>query len=123
MCAYAHILMLMPKPKPMPTEPQSAPPDSVLEQVARCFTVLGEMTRLRILRSVCHEERCVADIVIEVGSSQTNVSRHLGVMHRAGVLVRRRTGNLVFYAVADPVFTELCKTLCIKYMQEDAPRK
>ena len=89
-----------------------------MEQVARCFSVLGELTRLRILRSVCHEEKCVADIVADVGSSQTNVSRHLGVMHRAGVLARRRTGSLVYYSVADPVFTELCKTLCSKFMLE-----
>lgn len=105
----------------MSTDPHSAPPDQVMEQVARCFSVLGELTRLRILRSVCHEEKCVADIVVEVGSSQTNVSRHLGVMHRAGILARRRTGSLIYYSVADPVFTDLCKTLCGKFMLEDPP--
>jgi DNA-binding transcriptional ArsR family regulator len=100
-----------------------APPEPVLAHMARCFTVLGELTRLRILRSVCHEEKCVADIVAEVGSSQTNVSRHLGVMHRAGVLVRRRDGSMIYYAVADPVFTELCKTLCSKFMLEGPPKQ
>jgi DNA-binding transcriptional ArsR family regulator len=92
------------------------PPDLILEQVARSFAVLGELTRLRILRCVCHDEKCVADIVAEVGSSQTNISRHLGVMHRSGILARRRTGSLIYYSVADPVYTDLCQTLCKKIM-------
>lgn len=107
----------------MLSDKPSGPSEQILEQVARCLSVLGEMTRLRILRSVCHSEKCVADIVAEVGSSQTNVSRHLGVMYRAGVLVRRRTGSTIYYAVADPVFTEVCKTLCSKFMLEDPSQK
>jgi DNA-binding transcriptional ArsR family regulator len=90
-------------------------PDNVLDHVARCFSVLGEPTRLKILRAVCHGERCVADIVLEVGSTQTNTSRHLGVMHMAGILQRRREGTQVFYSAADPVYLELCRTMCSKF--------
>ncbi|MES2149369.1 MAG: metalloregulator ArsR/SmtB family transcription factor [Pseudomonadota bacterium] len=90
------------------------PTDSMLEQLARSFNVLGEFTRLRILRSVCHGEKGVADIVAEVGSSQTNISRHLGVMHRTGILARRRTGSHVFYSVADPIYTDVCQMLCAR---------
>ncbi|MFT5644105.1 MAG: DNA-binding transcriptional ArsR family regulator [Janthinobacterium sp.] len=94
-------------------------PDSVLDNVARCFSVLGEPTRLRILRSVCHGEKCVADIVAEVGSSQTNISRHLGVMYHSGVLGRRRDGSQVFYMIADPIFIEVCRTLCSKFLSKE----
>lgn len=90
--------------------------DSVLGNVARCFSILGEPTRLKIFRSVCHGERCVSDIVEEVGSSQTNVSRHLGVMYHAGVLAFRRDGSQKFYSVADPVFVDICRMLCAKFM-------
>ena len=86
------------------TEENIFPPDHITEQVGGCFSVLGERTRLRILRSVCHEEKCVADIVADVGSSQTNVSRHLGVMHRAGVGACLRTGSLVYCEIAYRVY-------------------
>ena len=95
-------------------------PDSVLENVARCFNILGEPTRLKIFRSVCHGERCVSDIVAEVGSSQTNISRHLGVMYHAGVLGRRRDGSQMFYFVGDPVFVDICRTLCGKFISPEA---
>lgn len=96
------------------------PPEAIFEHVARCFRVLGELTRLRILRCVCHDEKCVADIVAEVGSSQTNISRHLGVMYHSGILSRRRTGSLIYYSVANPVFTEVCQTLCANLMADNS---
>lgn len=94
-------------------------PDEILENVARCFNVLGEPTRLKIFRSVCHGEKCVTDIVTEVGSSQTNISRHLGVMYHSGILARQRNGSQMFYSVADPVFIEVCRTLCMKFIVAD----
>ncbi len=89
-------------------EDQSA----VFEAVARYFSLLGEPTRLRILHSICQEEKCVSDIITHTGATQTNVSRHLGVMYQAGMLSRRRDGNQIYYSVADAVFIELCRAVC-----------
>ena len=50
----------------------------------------------------------------ETGATQTNVSRHLGLMHRHGVLTRRKEGNLVFYSVADETMLELCRSVCTR---------
>jgi len=86
--------------------------DPVFDAVAAYFSVLSEPTRLKIMHAVCNGERSVSDIVAETGASQTNVSRHLGLMHRQGVVVRRRTGTQVFYRVADPTMVELCRTVC-----------
>ena len=84
----------------------------VFESVARCFMVLSVPARIRILHAVCHGERPVGDIVAETGLSQSNVSRHLGVMYQAGALRRRREGAQVLYGVADPAYTELCRAVC-----------
>ena len=86
--------------------------DPVFDAVAAYFSVLSEPTRLKIMHAVCNGERSVSEIVAETGATQTNVSRHLGLMHRHGVLIRRREGTQIFYRVADPTLVELCRTVC-----------
>jgi DNA-binding transcriptional ArsR family regulator len=86
--------------------------DPVFSAVAAYFSVLSEPTRLKIMHAVCNGERTVNDIVAQTGATQTNVSRHLGLMHRQGVLARRRAGTQVLYSVADPTMVELCRTVC-----------
>lgn len=86
--------------------------DPVFDAVAAYFSVLSEPTRLKIMHAVCNGEKSVSQIVTETGSTQTNVSRHLGLMHRHGVLSRRREGTQVIYRVADPTMVEICRTVC-----------
>jgi DNA-binding transcriptional ArsR family regulator len=86
----------------------------VFESVARYFGVLGEPTRLRILHTICQEEKCVNDIIKVTGMAQANVSRHLGLMYQAGMLSRRREGTQIFYRVADPMYVELCRSVTVQ---------
>lgn len=86
--------------------------DPVFDAVAAYFSVLSEPTRLKIMHAVCTTEKTVSQIVAETGGTQTNVSRHLGLMHRHGVLTRRRDGNQVYYSVADQTMVELCRSVC-----------
>jgi DNA-binding transcriptional ArsR family regulator len=86
--------------------------DPVFDAVASYFSVLSEPTRLRIMHSICETEKTVSQIVEDIGATQTNASRHLSLMHRAGVLARRKDGNLVYYRVADAAMVEICRTVC-----------
>lgn len=88
--------------------------NEVFESVARYFALLGEPTRLRILHSICQQEKSVNQIVEELGATQTNVSRHLGRLHQAGVVTRRKDGNQVLYQVGDSAFVEICRTVCVR---------
>lgn len=88
--------------------------DPVFDVVARYFLLLSERTRLKILHSICNDERSVGAIVAATGATQTNVSRHLALMHRAGVVSRRREGSTVYYRVTDPEFVEICRTVCVR---------
>ena len=88
--------------------------DHVFAAVARYFGVLSEPTRLKILHAICQDERSVSVIVEETGATQTNVSRHLGLLHAAGVVSRRRAGSSVLYRVADPVFIDICRSACVR---------
>ena len=99
------------------------PMNDVFESVARYFALLAEPTRLRIMHSICQQEKSVGEIVAELGASQTNVSRHLGLMYQAGVLGRRKDGTTVLYRVTDAAFTEICRTVCVRVASElDADR-
>lgn len=86
----------------------------LLERASAYFSLLSEPTRLRILRAVCYEELSVQQVVERTGLPQPNVSRHLALLNRSGVLSRRRVGTSVFYAVSDPTIVELCRLVCVR---------
>jgi DNA-binding transcriptional ArsR family regulator len=98
-----------------PTVPSiAAEQDHVFSAVARYFSLLSEPTRLKILHTICSTEHSVTAIVNATGASQTNVSRHLSLLHQAGVVSRRKERNVVFYKVNDPTFAEVCRTVCVQ---------
>ena len=86
----------------------------VFAAVANHFSLLSEPTRLRILHAICQAEQSVSAIVAATGATQTNVSRHLSLLHRAGVVSRRRDGNAVYYGVADLDFLAMCRSVCVQ---------
>lgn len=87
--------------------------DEVFAAVAKYFSLLSEPTRLKILHAICSDEQSVSAIVRETGATQTNVSRHLSLLHQAGVVGRRKEGNTVYYRVSDRVFADVCRTVCV----------
>jgi DNA-binding transcriptional ArsR family regulator len=84
----------------------------VFESVSRYFALLAEPMRVRVLHAICQNEKTVNEIAAETGATQTNISRHLGLMYRAGVLSRRKDGNFVYYGVADTAITDICRSVC-----------
>src|SRR5487761_672925 len=70
-----------------------------LEQI---FKALADRTRLRILNLLLHGELCVCDMQFALDSPQPNVSRHLTYLKNAGLVVDRREGPRVYYALALP---------------------
>lgn len=88
--------------------------DDVLEAIASFFRLLAEPTRLKVLHTICDEERSVGDIVAQTGLSQSNVSRQLRALHTRGVVSRRKDGASVFYRVADPTLVDLCRAVSLR---------
>ena len=92
--------------------PQALPPE-LIEQVAERFRVLGDATRLRMLRVLIDDgPLTVGDLVDHIGCSQPNVSKHLKVLADAGVVHRRTEGTSHFYSVTDPSLLSLCELVC-----------
>ncbi len=94
----------MPLPQPLP--------EPIVELVARRFRVIGEPMRIRILDRLRDGEASVAELTESLGTSQQNVSKHLGVLHEAGILDRRKRGNHTLYAIADESVLGLCEQVC-----------
>ena len=90
--------------------------DYLFDQVAAYMQLFSEPTRLRIMHTLCDQERSVNEVVAITGATQTNVSRHLSAMHKARVLARRKEGTTVYYTVADPKAVELCRGVCMHMM-------
>jgi DNA-binding transcriptional ArsR family regulator len=87
-------------------------PDSLAELIAQRFRVLGEPTRIRILDHLREGEASVQDLTESLGTSQQNVSKHLGVLAQAGIVDRRKEGNLARYRIADDSVFALCEQVC-----------
>ena len=87
-------------------------PDDLVALIAERFRVLSEPTRIKLLDRLREGEATVLDLTDAIGTTQQNVSKHLGVLHRAGVITRRRQGNFVYYSILDAVVFELCDTVC-----------
>ncbi len=62
------------------------------------LSALAEPTRLEALRMVWDgRERCVCELMGELGASQSRMSRHMATLKTAGLLVDRRDAQWVRY--------------------------
>jgi len=86
----------------------------LFEKAASYFSLLSEPSRLLIVQAICYQECSVQEVVARTGLPQPNVSRHLALLHRSGVLSRRRSGTSVFYKVSDATLTEICRLVCVR---------
>ena len=89
-------------------------PSLALERAAELFGVLSTPLRLQIIGELCHGEQDVTYLLTQIEASQPNMSRHLQVLYQAGVLGKRRSGQHVFYRIADESVVRVCKAVCLQ---------
>ncbi len=75
--------------------------DGVLDLVTGRLALLADPSRVRLLGLLEQGEATARDLADEMTSTPQNVSRHLCILHRAGVVTRRREGSCSFYSLAD----------------------
>lgn len=87
-----------------------APPGiSQADLDARFFQGLSDPTRVRILELLVGREKCVREIVEELGVPQSSVSTHLGCLRWCGYVSSRKEGRNVYYQVMDSRVLEILK--------------
>jgi DNA-binding transcriptional ArsR family regulator len=84
----------------------------VFELAAELFGVLATPMRLRILSALCDQEKSVSQLLSEIETTQPNLSQHLNVLYRTGVLAKRKEGTQVIYRVQSEQAVSLCRTVC-----------
>ena len=87
-------------------------PEPLIELVAQRFRVLGEPMRIKLLDRLREGDATVGELQEALGASQQNVSKHLGILHAAGMVSRTKDGNHTRYAISDPSVFELCDQVC-----------
>jgi DNA-binding transcriptional ArsR family regulator len=97
----------------MPSRSTSAAlPERLLEQAARRFRALAVPSRLRILNALMDGPLGLSELERVTALEQSNLSRQVTELERAGCVVRRRTGRTVEVELDDPSLRPLCELVC-----------
>lgn len=81
------------------------------EEAAGFLKAMAHELRLLSICYIGEGERSVQELEEFLGTSQSNVSQHLGKMRDKGILVCRKAGNQCFYRIKDPTTLKLVRTL------------
>ncbi len=92
--------------------------DEVFDKAAELFAVLSTPIRLRIISELCRGEKRVGQLLESIDVAQPNMSQHLNIMYRAGVLGKRRQGAQMFYRIADETAVAVCRAVCSQMAAE-----
>jgi DNA-binding transcriptional ArsR family regulator len=81
-------------------------------EAARLFQLLGDTSRLRLLRLLVErEEACVSDLCRALRLPQSAASHHLMLLRRGRLVEYRRDGKQNFYRVSSPHVPELLRQI------------
>jgi ArsR family transcriptional regulator len=83
----------------MPMTRATSPPD-------RLFRLLGEETRLRIIRALSDAPLTVNELTEVLAMPQSTISRHLAVMREGGLVADRREGAYAWYRLSDALVND-----------------
>ena len=92
--------------------------DGLYGKAAELFAVLSTPIRLRIISELCQGERNVAQLLGSMDVTQSNMSQHLNIMYRSGILGKRRQGAQMFYRIEDESAVMACQTVCKQFGNE-----
>jgi ArsR family transcriptional regulator, virulence genes transcriptional regulator len=85
--------------------------EDLAEQQAALCKAVGNARRLLILWMLSKEELSVNEIANRAGSSLQNVSQHLSLLKKAGIVTTRRSGQTIFYQMADNEYLKNCPAI------------
>ena len=69
------------------------------EQAAEFLKLLGHRHRLLILCHLLEAERSVGELGAFLGARDSNVSQHLALLRREGLVQARRDGQTIWYSI------------------------
>jgi DNA-binding transcriptional ArsR family regulator len=88
---------------------------------AEVFKAMGHPLRLGVIEFLRDGERCVCEIVDHLGTGMSNISKHLSVLKKAGIVADRRDGLKIMYSLIMPCALDFAKCVegsVIKRLEE-----
>jgi DNA-binding transcriptional ArsR family regulator len=70
-----------------------------LRMKAEVFAAMGHPLRLGVIEFLMDAEHCVCDIVDHLGTGMSNISKHLSVLKKTGIVTDRRDGPRIMYSL------------------------
>jgi len=81
--------------------------DIMIKLSAELFKTIGHPVRIKILRLLDKGELCVCDMIEQIDIEQSNLSQHLSVLKKQGLLDSRKDGQRVIYWLSYPLVKNL----------------
>jgi ArsR family transcriptional regulator len=89
---------------------------------AGLFKALAHPARVQVLEALAAGECAVGELADRLGMELSHLSQQLAVLRRAGLVINRRVGSVVFYRLRDPRITQLlfvAKELLVSSLQDN----
>jgi DNA-binding transcriptional ArsR family regulator len=78
---------------------------------AEVFQALAHPTRIHIAECLQEGELPVSALGERIGIEPANLSQHLAVLRAKGLVVNRKVGSQVFYALRDPLLADVLRSM------------
>ena len=97
---------------------ENMPGELLVTEAAELFSLLGDNSRLRILRALNTTELCVCDLAAILNISSSAVSHQLRLMRTKGLVRYRKEGKVAYYSLADSYVQDVLSNI-LEHLKND----
>lgn len=72
-----------------------------MREFLKVMKAAGDPSRVKIMKMLARKSMCVCEIQTALGTAQSTASKHLKILEEAGLVISRKDGLWVNYALAD----------------------
>lgn len=81
--------------------------ETVTRLTAEFLKAMAHPVRIKVLKLLAEKEQCVCDLVQAINIEQSNLSQHLSVLKKQGMIESRKDGTRVIYRLVYPAAVEI----------------
>lgn len=89
---------------------------------AELFKAVGHPDRLAMLEQLAEKPWCVCQLAAKLGLNKSVASKHLSLLHNAGLLELEKKGTQVIYTLVVPCIVEMGKCCHFEVVKERKKR-